>query len=101
MPGTPAGYVGGLGVPLIPLITMNGNGSKSKGTNLSELAADYRLLESARCRCSSVKGIGEALCGACWSRLPESHHRALRSARPAFTFRIVYCAATAFLDNLS
>src|SRR6266851_2624111 len=67
-------------MPLIR-IDRNRNGYNRRGTNLSELADDYRLLESTRCRCSSPKGIGEA--------------------RPALTFDRAYRAAIAYLENRS
>src|SRR5260370_42650054 len=79
---------------------MNLNGCNNKRMSLSELAADYRLLESARCRCSSAKGLGEALCNGCWNKLSDSRQRALRSARPAHTFGTAYRAATEFLEQM-
>ena len=68
---------------------------------LSELVADYGVLESVKCRCSKKKAIGVAFCDRCWSGLPAFHQGALRSARPACGFATAYWAAAATLDNKS
>jgi hypothetical protein len=78
---------------------MNRNKSRIHDAGLLALAEDYRILESARCRCSSAKGMGEAFCGNCLQQLPESHRIALHIARPASTFGTTYREATAFLDK--
>ncbi len=72
-----------------------------QSTTLSELVADYGVLESVKCRCSQKKAIGIAFCDRCWSGLPAFHQRALRSARPACGFATAYWAAAASLDNKS
>ena len=68
---------------------------------LSELVADYGVLESMRCRCTKMKSIGNPFCAKCWNALPASHQRAVRLARPARTFATAYWAASASLDNKS
>ncbi len=65
---------------------------------LSELVADYGVLESVKCRCSKTKTIGIAFCDTCWSGLSSFHQRALRSARPASGFATAYWAAASSLD---
>jgi hypothetical protein len=65
---------------------------------LSELVADYGVLESVKCRCSKTKAIGIAFCDRCWNGLPAFDQRALRSARRARTFATAYWAAAASLD---
>jgi hypothetical protein len=79
--------------------TMNQNKRIIHDADLLELAEDYRILESARCRCSAAKGLGEAFCGDCLDQLPEAHRVALRIARPAITFGTTYRAASGFLDQ--
>jgi hypothetical protein len=68
---------------------------------LSELVADYGVLESVKCRCSQTKTIGIAFCDRCWSALPAFNQRALRSARAACGFATAYWAAAASLDSKS
>lgn len=68
---------------------------------LSELVADYGVLESVTCRCSKKKAIGIAFCDRCWSGLRAFHQGALRSARPACGFATAYWAAAATLANKS
>jgi hypothetical protein len=69
--------------------------------NLPQLAADYRLLESIRCRCEMPKIIGEPFCRECWSVLSPKYQRALETARPALTFTVAYRSATQYLDRRS
>jgi hypothetical protein len=78
---------------------MNRRDSRDEG--LLALAEDYRILESTRCRCSSGKSVGEALCGDCLEQLPDPHRNALRTARPAITFGDIYRAASVLLDKRS
>ena len=68
---------------------------------LTELVADYGVLESVKCRCSKTKAIGNAFCDRCWNDLQSFHQRAVRSARPACTFATAYWAASASLDTKS
>lgn len=67
--------------------------------DLPQLAADYRLLESIRCRCGMRKIIGEPFCRECWSVLSPKYRRALETARPALTFAVAYRSATHYLDR--
>ena len=80
---------------------MNRNRRDSQDEGLVALAEDYSILESTRCRCSSSKGVGEALCGDCLAQLPEPHRNAFRTARPAITFGDIYRAASILLDKRS
>ena len=65
---------------------------------LTELVADYGVLESVKCRCAKTKAIGNAFCDRCWNDLPAFHRWAVRSARPACTFATAYLAALASLN---
>ena len=64
---------------------------------VEELARDYGVLEDSRCRCGTVKPIGEPFCGDCWQVLPSSFQTAIRVSGPARGLTRAYRAAVVFL----